>query len=292
MIRRRLNPRRQPGADEPGANGVGARALAEAVHAGEILLIEATNGSRNLVSEVVRVLTTTLREEPHLGLHEFPLLAEGRRAVETTALVATLAAAVFRDLGFPDDARMDQPRLRFVPFGAEKVPAAESMFTAHRDTWYACPQAQINAWVPLHDLPESQSFVFYPDFFDNPIPNTSADFEFQSWMERIGWHGKATLADYPRPIGALLRAGETVKGVGVPRPTVDLRFSARAGDIVLFAGHHLHQTRPNPIAGTTRFSIDFRLVPPWPGAPPSVDDASQGATERIEAEYHPLATWR
>src|SRR5262249_37066083 len=65
---------------------------------------------------------------------------------------------------------------------------------------------------------------------------------------RVGWqnpeHGAKHL--YPGQVGAL-------------EPGRVLSFSARAGEVLLFAGAHFHQTRRNT-TGLTRFSLDFRTV--------------------------------
>lgn len=58
----------------------------------------------------------------------------------------------------------DPVRLRVIPGGRQADFYKASAFGAHRDSWYANSRAQINWWIPLHDVDESQS-VLLPGVF-------------------------------------------------------------------------------------------------------------------------------
>ncbi len=272
MVKTRLNPRSPTPPVDP-------HAIVQAVHGGEILILGATAPSLGMVRHAHGLLVGLLGQAPEQRVHPFARVAEARRVLEADPTLARLAAETLVSLGFPDESRLDLPRLRVVPHGAEKDPAAAAVFLPHRDTWYGCPQAQINAWLPLHDLPLAQSFAFYPTCFDAAVPNSSAGFEYGAWMQQVGWHGDAPVGAYAQELSGAPNAPE-------------VRFSAQSGDVLLFAGHHLHQTRPNPLPGTTRFSLDFRWVAPWGGAPPRVDDHSRGADIRLASEFRPISLVR
>lgn len=96
-------------------------------------------------------------------------------------------------------------------------------------------------------------------------------------MEQVGWHGDAPLEDYPAPQEAAAKYGPEV------------RLDVQAGEVLLFAGHHLHQTTPNPVAGTTRLSLDFRFVLGDAEAP-NVDNGSRGAADRLREQFTPVAS--
>jgi hypothetical protein len=161
-----------------------------------------------------------------------------------------------------------------VTHGGHDNPRAAPIYYAHRDTWYAHSQAEITWWLALHDVSEEEAFVFYPDWFDRPVSNNSESFDYDGWTRhgaglRIGWqdreHGRQHL--YPGHTGEL-------------RPGREVDFSARAGQLLLFAGAHFHQTRRNG-RGATRFSLDFRTVDvadhrAGRGAP-NVDNRSTGS---------------
>ncbi len=168
----------------------------------------------------------------------------------------------------------DPIRLRVVMHRGHENPRAAPLYLAHRDTWYAHSQAEISWWIALHDVSEEETFVFHPDWFDRPVSNNSECFDHDAWTRhgpdlRIGWqhpeHGRQHL--YPGLIGDL-------------PPGREVGFSARAGQVLLFAGAHFHQTRKNA-TGRTRFSLDFRTVDledhqAGRGAP-NVDNRSTGS---------------
>ena len=161
--------------------------------------------------------------------------------------------AVLRDVGAdPAAFAFDPIRLRTIAHQGHENPRAAPIYYGHRDTWYSNPQAQITGWIPLHDVTEAETFVFWPDLFARPVRNDSETFDHADWTRddrsrKIGWQNRNTSleASYPR-----LR--EEVGG----EPWT---FRAPAGALLFFSGQHLHRTTPN-VAGRTRFSADFRIV--------------------------------
>jgi ectoine hydroxylase-related dioxygenase (phytanoyl-CoA dioxygenase family) len=127
-------------------------------------------------------------------------------------------------------------------------PRAALAYTAHRDTWFGNPQAQVNFWMALHDVTREQSFSFHPSLFTQAVPNTSQGFSYDSWMGTRGWQGMKSNApaDYPQPLAT-------------PEDAAKFSFAASAGEVIVFSAAQLHQTMPNA-SGFTRFSIDFRAV--------------------------------
>lgn len=121
----------------------------------------------------------------------------------------------------------------------------------HRDTWYSAAQCQINWWIPVFDISEENTMQFFPHYFDRPIANSSAGYNYYEWNDaHRGQHVTEYINHDPRPL---------------PKPTdeVDvnnaLRVVCPAGGLLIFAGAHLHASVPNT-SGRTRFSIDFRTV--------------------------------
>jgi hypothetical protein len=166
--------------------------------------------------------------------------------------------AVMTSVGLdPDASAIDVPRLRANRHEGDANPAAAAAYTAHRDTWFGNPRAQINCWIPLHDVDSDETFAIYPAAFGAAVPNDSASFDYDVFRATVGFQGlagggvSAHASETPPPIypttsQALDRLGE-------------LRFAARTGDVLLFSGAHLHR----PLAhrsGRTRFSVDFRVV--------------------------------
>lgn len=192
-----------------------------------------------------------------------------RLMIDDPAFIARLHAVIAATGFAPEDHACDHMRLRAVLPGAHERPELQRSYAAHRDTWYANPQAQLNWWMPLHDVTEDQSFHFYPDAFDRPVANGSVDFDYATWINGVGWQNARDTSQVAWP-----ELREDISGYR------EAPFSAKAGEIILFSSAHLHKTRPN-MTGTIRYSVDFRTVhlgdhEAGLGAP-NVDNASTGS---------------
>jgi hypothetical protein len=261
-------------------------ATRRAIYAGTVFRLPPTPASSCLVEEVLGLVETELGESGpareaqfRLGDEEFfRRVGTLRKILYTQPRFHQAVREVVASCGF-DAGRtaFDPIRLRVVTHRGFENPKAAPVYYAHRDTWYANPQAQITWWVPLHDVTEEETFVFYPDYFDRPVSNNSCEFDYDRWMRggwslKIGWQspGAGTAALYPGLVSGF-------------DPGEALTFACRAGEVVLFAGAHFHQTRSNT-SGRTRFSLDFRTVDLDDHARglgvPNVDNRSTGSALR------------
>jgi hypothetical protein len=232
-------------------------ALREAIYAGKVIRTPSTSRSRRLVLEVWGALEAefgalTPRRELQFKLpadEMYSRIGKVRQCLATEALYQKRLYELLSAQGFVQgEHAVDPVRLRAVTHLGHENPKAAPAYTAHRDSWYGNPQAQINWWIPLHDVTEADSFAFFYNQFDKPVENNSGDFDYDEWMKTVGWQstsGKAAV--YPAVAEGILDAEDGVA------------FSAKAGDIILFSCAHLHQTVKNA-SGLTRFSIDFRTV--------------------------------
>lgn len=235
--------------------------LLDAAYAGAVHQLPPTPTSLWLVEQARQVLIEALGPEPREAQHRisneelFDRLSPVRRALYCEpAFHAPLAALVAELGGDPSAVAFDPLRLRVVRSrGHAEVPAARAVYYPHRDTWYAHPSSVVTWWVPLDDLTEDETFVFYPERFATPVPNDSEIFDYDEWVRdgwelKIGWQRKTSGLEtrYPGTVGEV---------DGGP----SLGFSCRRGENLLFAGAQFHRTLPQN-TGRTRFSLDFRLV--------------------------------
>lgn len=177
-------------------------------------------------------------------------LADIRADLERDPAYAATCRRILAGLGLPE-MRLDALRLRCVLHGGHESPAAARAYAAHRDTWFGNPEAQINIWLPVFDVTAEETFTFYPAYFDEPIKNSSGGFDYDDWMGKVGWQGAKTVQqpvdiDYPQVLEDI-------------RDDKAFGFAAQAGEMIVFAASHLHQTVRNA-SGRTRFSLDFRAV--------------------------------
>lgn len=230
--------------------------LRAAIYAGKVVRIPSTSISRRLVLEVWAALETefgasTARRELQFKLPGDELYArvgKVRKRLSSEAAYQERLYELLAEQGFvKGEHAVDPVRLRAVTHLGHENPKAAPAYTAHRDSWYANPQAQVNWWIPLHDVTEADSFAFFNGLFDKSVKNNSGDFDYDEWMKTVGWQSTSGKAAVYPSVQEELNAEDGVA------------FSAGAGDIILFSCAHLHQTIKNE-SGFTRFSIDFRTV--------------------------------
>jgi len=121
----------------------------------------------------------------------------------------------------------------------------------HRDTWYSAPQCQINWWMPVYEIEESNTMSFYPRYWDQALPNSSSGYNYYRWnVEHRGAHITQHVNHDPRPLP---------RGTGEFEAGEEIRLVCPPGGLVLFSGAQMHASVANT-SGRTRFSVDFRTA--------------------------------
>jgi hypothetical protein len=264
--------------------------LRQRVYAGEVFLLPATAASRKLAARALRILsdqaeTSGQKDRPAivreameantLTPHEMAALREMHGTIKvkisTDQEGENQLKHLLGELGFrTEDTIYDALRLRLVLSGDAGRPENARSHSVHRDTWYANSQSQINFWLSLRDVVEEETFGFFADYFDRPIANSSAGFDYQRWMSTTGWQNTTISGEYPRVTDLDFKPTQASKQT----------FAAYAGEILIFSAAHLHQTNPLD-NGKARFSLDFRALSTGDhhekiGAP-NYDNASTGS---------------
>lgn len=252
------------------------------LYQGEIFLLPASRTSRLLATQALGLLKNQLKTAYPQSLHELwsptqlhQRFSQIRRLLPQDPGLRQLYAQLLQELGLElQQTAVDQPRLRAVIPGAEKLAAAAPMYYAHRDTWYANPPNQINLWIPLGNYRSQQTFVLWPEVFEQAVSNDSDSFDYHRWQQQTGFQNAAAGAEgiYPRAL---------------EQPASEaFSFGCQLGQLLLFSAAQLHQTLPNP-GPDIRFSLDLRIVSLQDQQQAQdPDNASQGSTL---AEYAYLA---
>ena len=85
-----------------------------------------------------------------------------------------------KDLNFDiGDTYCDQMTIRFSPSIKERARGLLKPVKPHRDTWASNFQHQINWWIPLHDLSNTNSIFFIPKYFTKKVKNNSKEWNFE-----------------------------------------------------------------------------------------------------------------
>lgn len=242
-----------------------AQALRQALYEGAVLIAPPGPASRALCAQVNHLLTEAFpglpprRAHAHLSTEEVLTRVGQVRQLLRAPRFTAAARAVMAECGLdPGASAVDVVRLRAVLPGGHHSPAAAPAYALHRDTWYGNPQAQINLWLPLHDVAAGQALFFLPDWFARPVPNDSHRFDYDAWIERVGWQRQHRPPDAAYPTVQADLSDARRAAVACPEAAA-----------VLFAAAHLHGTSTledtaTPVvgesAGWIRFSLDFRAV--------------------------------
>lgn len=219
------------------------------LYCGQIVVSQATHHTLKLTTKAQNTVHRHFGEIPeHLDCPDFQNALTHCREEISQPEFSRLAALCLSEFGIdPAQTMLDTVRLRAVSSGLERVEAAKPVFYTHRDTWYGNPSCQINAWIPLVEVNETNSFQFYPHHFETPIENDSHLFVASLFQEQGGF-GKisdhASPSHFPRALRAPYGEPEIVQ--------------LSPGRIMFFAAAHLHQTRVNQ-GIAPRFSLDFRF---------------------------------
>lgn len=161
-----------------------------------------------------------------------------------------LVASILADLRVElDQSYLDVPRLRTMT--SEFLNAGLTLqFETHRDTWFSAPFSQINYWIPVYEVAETNAMAFHPRYFASPVRNSSRDYNYAEWVA----HGRTVAA---AQVDVETRKQPEAEEEFERDP--DIRVITPPGGILIFSGAQLHTTVPNT-SGRTRFSIDFRTV--------------------------------
>lgn len=225
-----------------------------------------------------------------------------RLEVRRDPVLRRLLLRLFASLGLPThELYCDVPRLRAVPHNGHANESARAVHFLHRDPWYANPQCQWNWWFPVFDIAANQSFSIYPRCFDRAVANDSAQFSWEEWSSQGGFQA--------RPVRTA-DGSSAPSGQHFPAPLADpadpdrFAVTAKAGELILFSGSHLHGTDFNS-SGATRWSLELRSVlredlTELRGAPNTDNESSgsvlmeyrtlqDGCTPNVEEAAHYLA---
>lgn len=168
--------------------------------------------------------------------------ARARRAVVEDEGITKGWEALLTSLGFPlGDMLIDQMRLRVVPSNAVDPGRIIRPLPPHRDSWGSGVSAQINWWMPLYPLAPTRTMVVWPQDFDRPVANTSAEWDFDALMQ-----------DRTRTYPVLPETKAPPSTAGNP-------VLIEPDTLLVFSAAHLHASVRDD-SGVTRLGLDTRSV--------------------------------
>ncbi len=252
------------------------------LYAGQLFVYTATDNTRALCQLAQEMAAEAFApHDPTLAQREMPveqyveILAKLKPAFIHHPDAKRHIQAILAEFGCDqEETYFDVPRLRTVTSDGYLTSGLGYAFKPHRDTWYSPPMCQLNWWLPVFDIASESSMAFHPAYWDQPIKNSSHEFNYQDWNE-TGRKAAPKLVKHDNR-----RQSEALEPLQLDPQT---RVVTEVGGLLLFSAAHVHSTVPNT-SGATRFSIDFRTVHtnelPNNGGAPNVDSACTGTTIR------------
>jgi hypothetical protein len=228
-----------------------------ALYDGEIFLYDRLPSVERFVSFTRDLLQNAFAPHDPERIHEVLSPAELASVLGTLKPAFThhpeswkLMTGILAELGCDlADVHCDVPKLRTAYPVGHLTKGIAYAFPAHRDTWYAGPQAQINWWLPIFPLEADNAMAFYPRYFAKAIDNDSDRFNYyRRNLERS--NAQQFVKEDPRAQPA---------ATGLAADEAEIRVLPNTGGILIFSGSQLHGTVPNT-SGRSRYSIDFRTV--------------------------------
>jgi hypothetical protein len=179
-----------------------------------------------------------------------------------------LIAGLLSELGCDiERTYFDVPRLRTMAHGEYLRAGLAYQFHAHRDVWFSAPHQQLNWWLPVYEIESENSMAFHPQYFDTPVRNSSAGYDYEEWNKT----GRQQAAKQVKEETRKQPQAEELLDLDP-----DVRIVTPPGGTLVFSAAQLHSTVPNTTS-RTRFSIDFRTV--------NLDDLIEGvAAPNVDSE--------
>ena len=102
----------------------------------------------------------------------------------------------------------------------------------------------------MYEIESANSMAFHPQFFDQPVRNSSAGYDYELWNKT----GRQEAAKQVKK-----ETREQPQATEELELSPDVRVVSPPGGVLIFSAAQLHSTVPNTTA-RARFSIDFRTV--------------------------------
>lgn len=228
------------------------------LYAGDVFVYSPTAASLEFCAFAQQLIREAFgSRDPELAQHDMPvtefaaLLAELKpRFIHHPESKRLIRAMLLAHGCSGQDTYFDVPRLRSSTSDGYLTTGIAYAFHPHRDTWYSAPLCQLNWWMPVFDVAPNNVMAFHPQYWTQPIANSSAGYDYQRWNATSRFNAA-------RHIGQDTREQPKPEEPVAAEP--DFRIVAPVGGVMVFSGAHLHSSIPNT-SGRTRYSIDFRTV--------------------------------
>lgn len=240
--------------------GLAPKELAERIYAGRILFFDGLPAVAALIEETRAILEevfdgafppTAFRALGDEGFRTSLRKAQ-KRFADSPEIARHYTDALIAAGAEPEATYRDRLILRAAPPFNAPSGSGYGRLPAHRDSWGAGLDCQINWWLPIYDITAERTMAIFPYAWDRKVVNDSAGWEPSRARKEPG---------YPE----LPTAREPVDWDAA------LPLVVPTGTLMAFSATHLHATVPNTtdqarISSETR-TVDRRHLRDGRGAP-------------------------
>ena len=242
----------------------------EEIFKGKIFVFQKSQFTLDLIQEI----KTEISSEYDGELEKIHYLDECE-AISTNLVSNLKNSKIFKELfksflierGFyNNNSYWDQFRIRIAPAENRFNYREASRISSHRDTWGTNIHQQINWWGPISSVDETNTMIFYPEFFSKPVKNSTSTWDLNTYLD----HRKRNDFSYASTPQMLEELPEQVKTLPV---------TIQPGEILCFSGCHLHSSSKQK-SEKTRFSFEIRTI-----CQQDLDDKSQAPNTDCDLKW-------
>ncbi len=230
------------------SGGLRPDALAERIYAGRILFFAGMAPVEALVTETRTILDDVFAGEfpptafQTLGRDAFrkTMRKAQKRFAQSPEISRHWTEALIEAGADPRATYRDRLVLRSAPPNETANGPGYGLLPAHRDSWGAGLDCQINWWLPIYDLTANRTMAIFPRAWDRKVVNDSAGWDAARARSEAGYPELPTARE---PLD-----WDEALPLVVP-----------VGTLAAFSATHLHATVPNT-TGEARISSETRTV--------------------------------
>lgn len=230
--------------------------MRQRLYSGDLIILTRLRALEEFVAYLRDELTALFAPHDPEHAHEFidpagmaKILGEWKPRWIHAARSRELVRAIITEAGFGSEyTHYDVPKPRTSFPDGHLTTGIAFAFPWHRDVWYSAPAQQVNWWLPVFPVRETNAMSFDLANFARAVPNTSGDFDYYRNNAQRRDTAKSVATEQQSRPGAVGHV-----------PGVDVIPLPAPGQVLLFSGAQLHTSIPNT-SGLARYSVDFRTV--------------------------------
>ena len=217
---------------------------------GKIFVFQQSDLSLSLAQAIKKKITEKYSgelESLHLIDKDEKISSDIVESLKNTEVFRNLFKEFLSKIGFyQGNSYWDKFRVRVAPANNKFGYRESSRIGTHRDTWGTNIHQQINWWAPVSNINDTNTMIFYPEYFLKAVKNSTLTWDLNTYLE------KRKQNDFSYPSAPQLTED-------LPENAQILPVDIKPGEILCFSGSHLHSSSKEK-SEITRISYEIRTI--------------------------------